>query len=330
MSQNLFQIKRGTTTKRLLFLPENGELIFDLETKTLYIGDGETLGGIHAVNFDEISPTTTKGDLIVFGENQNEKLSLGLDNQILSVDSTSELGIKWVEQNDFNDLSPTTTKGDLIYNDGTNNSRLAKGSQDQVLISDDTDGIKWVGLTYVLEFEDLSPTTAKGDLIYNDGTNNSRLAKGSQDQVLISDDTDGIKWRENNSLLLTLPATDLTSKGIKTVVTVGENVVFGETLYLKSDGKYYKSNASSDTTMFVTAVALETILQNNSGTVLKLGYIRDDSWNWTVGGQIFAATTAGDISQTQPVTVGHQVQSLGYAENADILFFNPSFVVIEV
>ena len=40
------QIRRGTTGERLAgFVPATGELIFDLDEKTLYVGDGVTVGG---------------------------------------------------------------------------------------------------------------------------------------------------------------------------------------------------------------------------------------------------------------------------------------------
>ena len=51
---NIFQIKRGTTVKRLAYTPANGEFVLDTDTKKLYLGDGATAGGleVNSVDFD--------------------------------------------------------------------------------------------------------------------------------------------------------------------------------------------------------------------------------------------------------------------------------------
>lgn len=51
---NIFQIKRGTTVKRLAYTPANGEFVLDTDTKKLYLGDGVVAGGLEvgAVDFD--------------------------------------------------------------------------------------------------------------------------------------------------------------------------------------------------------------------------------------------------------------------------------------
>lgn len=43
---NPFRVKRGTSIKRLDYIPLAGELVYDVETKKLYVGDGLTLGGL--------------------------------------------------------------------------------------------------------------------------------------------------------------------------------------------------------------------------------------------------------------------------------------------
>ena len=49
---NIFQIKRGTTAKRVVYLPAQGELILDTDTKKVYIGDGVTAGGVEINSVD--------------------------------------------------------------------------------------------------------------------------------------------------------------------------------------------------------------------------------------------------------------------------------------
>jgi hypothetical protein len=126
------------------------------------------------------------------------------------------------------------------------------------------------------------------------------------------------------------PTTDHTAVGITTNFTVGESVTFGQALYMKGDGKLWKSDANSTSTMPCVAIALGSISADVAGNVLKIGFIRDDTWNWTVGGLVFASWTTGGVTQTRPDGTGSQVQIVGYAVSADVIYFNPSYVLVEV
>ncbi len=48
--------------------------------------------------FDNISPLTTKGDLLVRTASNNVRLPAGPDNQVLTTDSTTPDGVKWAPQ----------------------------------------------------------------------------------------------------------------------------------------------------------------------------------------------------------------------------------------
>jgi hypothetical protein len=61
-----------------------------------------------------------------------------------------------------------------------------------------------------------------------------------------------------------------------------------------------------------------------------MGYIRDDSWSWTVGDILLLGETAGALTATVPSDSGDMVQRLGYAIHADKIFFNPSIDVGEI
>lgn len=99
----------------------------------------------------------------------------------------------------FNALSPQTTRGDLITRDATNDIRLALGTANQALISNGTDALWGTvaiagggtgAVTKTLAFNALSPQTTRGDLISNDGTNDTRLALGAANTLLSSNGTD--------------------------------------------------------------------------------------------------------------------------------------------
>jgi hypothetical protein len=129
--------------------------------------------------------------------------------------------------------------------------------------------------------------------------------------------------------LVNAPSSDQTGSGLITTDTVGENVAIGELLYMKSDGKWWKANATNTTAMPCAGLAMEAKNADQDCKILLLGFFRKDAWNWTVGGLIYVSTTSGAPTQTIPSTTGNQVQVLGLAITADIIFFNPSYEMVE-
>jgi len=128
----------------------------------------------------------------------------------------------------------------------------------------------------------------------------------------------------------TLPASDHEAVGIISSEPVGETTAIGNLLYLKSDGEWYLADADAATTMPGLRIALEAKNDGESCKMLALGWARDDSWNWTVGGLIFASDTAGAMTQTAPSGTGDQVQVVGVAYHADKIWFAPSPNIVEL
>lgn len=62
---------------------------------TLVIGSGGTGETTKTAAFDALSPTTAKGDIIVFNGTDNVKLAVGTNDQVLTADSTQATGVKW-------------------------------------------------------------------------------------------------------------------------------------------------------------------------------------------------------------------------------------------
>lgn len=118
--------------------------------------------------------------------------------------------------------------------------------------------------------------------------------------------------------------------GIAAILTAGENLAIGDVGYIKNDGKVWKADANAAATMPVIVLATGTIAADAEGEFLLSGYMRDDSWDWTVGGLTYCDTTAGALTQTAPAGSGDQVQVVGVAITADIILFNPSYVLVEI
>lgn len=124
------------------------------------------------------------------------------------------------------------------------------------------------------------------------------------------------------------PPTDLTGSGLTVTKTVDTNSAgFGAALFLASDGNYDEANATDDTLMPCSALALETGV--GDVMVMKQGYVRDDTWTWTPGGNIYVDTTTGGLTQTAPTADGNIVQVVGTAESATVIYFDPDATLLE-
>lgn len=134
--------------------------------------------------------------------------------------------------------------------------------------------------------------------------------------------------------LLNAPASNESGDGIFTIDTVGENVTAGEILYMAATGKYLKADADAVGTMPALVMAMEAISADAAGKLLHIGYFRHDTWTWALGAGaanlLFASITPGAMSQTAPVGSGDQVQVVGYVITEDIVFFSPSFELVEI
>ncbi|MBN1408604.1 MAG: LamG domain-containing protein [Calditrichaceae bacterium] len=133
----------------------------------------------------------------------------------------------------------------------------------------------------------------------------------------------------NGTIGVNASPTNQTASGIITTATVDVNSTgIGALLYLASDGNYEEADADAASTMPGIALALET--GTGSKKILHQGYVRNDSWSLTVGQMVYASTTSGAITQTQPSDSGDHVQIIGMATATNTIFFNPNYMLIEI
>ena len=124
---------------------------------------------------------------------------------------------------------------------------------------------------------------------------------------------------------------DHTWSGLTSPMTAGTALIIGQAVYVGGDGKMEKAKADGAATMPTIALATGTIDENASGEFLMQGYFRDNTWNWTPGKLLYVSKdTAGALTETQPAAGGEQVQRIGIAMTADILYFKPDLTVCEV
>jgi hypothetical protein len=125
---------------------------------------------------------------------------------------------------------------------------------------------------------------------------------------------------------------DHSYSGLEDIQPVGESVVFGDLLYFNwTDKEWKKAKADIAQTMPGLRIALETKTDSQDCKMLVKGYIRDDSAFEFTGPIVHvSAATAGAMTSTAPSTAGNQLQRVGVAKSADILFFDPSIDVGEI
>lgn len=112
---------------------------------------------------------------------------------------------------------------------------------------------------------------------------------------------------------------------------VGEPVAFGDLLYPDwTAGEWLKTDADYAGMMPGLRIALESKTDGQTCLMLVKGYIRDDSAFEFTASMVYASTATGGVTSTAPSVAGQQLQRVGVAKSADILFFDPSIDVGEI
>ncbi len=181
------------STTWYFYSPKTNQTLYNTALASYVRFGGSTWTSVSLGGTPYISPTTTKGDLIVRDTTTDVRQPIGTDGQILVADSTVANGLKWTSPAAVY-TSPTTTKGDLIVRNATIDVRQPVGADGQVLTADSslTTGVKWS--TPTVGFTD--PTTTEGDIIVRGATTTTRLPIGTDGQVLTVDTAlnGDLKW----------------------------------------------------------------------------------------------------------------------------------------
>jgi hypothetical protein len=78
-------------------------------TGILPIANGGTNGSTATAGFDNLSPVTTKGDIIVRGTSNNVRLAAGSNGKVLTANSATTNGVEWAELYTTTTYTPTFT-----------------------------------------------------------------------------------------------------------------------------------------------------------------------------------------------------------------------------
>jgi len=101
----------------------------------------------------------------------------------------------------------------------------------------------------------------------------------------------------------------------------GANLTQWQAVYLSAAGTWLLADANGSGTVPARGLVNAAVSNGAKATVIVKGHIRNDSWNWTVGGNIYLSETAGGLTQAAPTTASN-VQALGWADSADSIILN--------
>lgn len=143
---------------------------------------------------------------------------------------------------------------------------------------------------------------------------------------------DALILAENAALLLD-PALSADGKynGITRAGVAGAALAFGDLCHLSvADGRWELADANSASGAIgdargVLGICVLAAADTAATTMLLHGIVRADAAfpAMTVNAPMYVSETAGDITETQPVTTDVVIKVVGFALTADELFFNP-------
>lgn len=93
-------------------------------------------------------------------------------------------------------------------------------------------------------------------------------------------------------------------------------------VYMDTNGQWKLADADATGSFPVVGITLEAISAGKYGRILLKGYVGDANWSFgDLGAPVYATSTAGELSQTQP-SDGTKIQIVALAQESDLLYFD--------
>jgi len=184
----------------------------------------------HSVDINDVTPTISKGDLLVESGSTVDRLSVGTNGQVLIADSAQSLGVRWGTPTSSDTASNVGVAGVGLFKQKTGSDfefRNINAASSKISVTLDAPNNEvdlniveanvvhqnlsgagtnthaqidtHIGSTsnpHSVTINQIKPTTTKGDLIVDNGTIAVRFGVGSNGQALIADSTQstGVTW----------------------------------------------------------------------------------------------------------------------------------------
>lgn len=231
---------------------------------TTAIANGGTGQTTKTAAMDALSPSTTKGDILVDNGTNVVRLGVGSDGQVLTADSGQTEGVAWsaatggLGDPGANGLvartALNTTTNRTIVDAGSGRITVTNGNgvsgnptldvDESALVLDNLGGTLSISkggtgqATQTAAFDALAPTTTKGDVIIHNGSDNVRLAVGTDGQALVSraSATNGAQWETISGTVPSGTQGQKLSFGAANVLSARDWVVLAEDYGAVGDG----------------------------------------------------------------------------------------------
>jgi hypothetical protein len=187
----------------------------------------------------------------------------------------------------------------------------------------------------------LSTFTAAGDIPVGSASGAvTVITKGSNNTIFGVNNAGTLGFHSSfNPVLVAAPGTDDTYSGTLASFVAGEALAQWDVVYCKNKSGVhacYKYDANgADKAYPPRAMAVAAVEADASGTFLLNGIVRNEGWSQTTNqdeGKIVYADggTAGAITLTKSTTTADMVAIVGYVIEQNVVYFNPSPILVEV
>jgi len=184
----------------------------------------------------------------------------------------------------------------------------------------ETDGVIELG-----HASDTTLTRVSAGVVSIEGSN--IMTVGSADTVTGAKTMSSIILPTNGQINLTLPTTDTHCTGnVTSSFQSGYTAAAGDLVFMGSSSKWLEVDADAVATCNgLIGIALEAKNDTEAMKVALPGsMVRFDAWNWTVGATLYAGETLGAMQEAMPTGVDTIIKVVGFAVNADTVYFYPS------
>jgi hypothetical protein len=124
------------------------------------------------------------------------------------------------------------------------------------------------------------------------------------------------------------PADHMADKPPIIIGTAGAAITLMNCIEYQSDSKWDPADATGGGAQGWLGVALHnkgSAIADTDTFYVVLGpcFIRDDTFAFTVGADVYVSATAGALTTTAPAVSGDTLRVVGYAYSDDCVYFNP-------
>lgn len=320
--------RRGTKAELDAIILDAGEPGWTTDTDELYMGDGTTSGGIFIAGgvggVDTLNALV--GAVTVDGAGT---ITVSENGQVITIS-----GAEGIDVDSLNSITgavsligggnvAVTENGQVITVSGVESADVdsLNALTGDVIIS----GAGTVTVTENGQVVVISGAAGAGDDEFTDHSDTPNDYSGAAKKIVVVNAGASALEFSNVFNVESALAADEDYSGMVCSGIAGEVVVFADSVYFNSAGKWAKTIATVEG-QTKGHIGLVTVsgAADAAIEVLLAGFMREDDWTWgTVGAELWLATTSGDLSETAPTASGEFVRKVAVTHGANVVWFNP-------